>query len=293
MSRGSGRTSSTRASATRLIPAAASHGHGQRVRRELLVGEQRPEHGGPEQRAEDRAEEHVGDPAGAALGRVEVACRRPDQQGDPACGAREREAEDHERRRAEVGRERRERAARGSRGESAGDDRPPPDPVHRPPGRHRRQRRGGEEDRRPQAEQPFHPRHEHEGQRRDRGDELQHRREDRHDRREQERVAADREIVGVHGRRNSPTRRRPIASRKERGRPGRASGAALRSPQVNSGQTKPPSAARLEPATGVDAHRSFLRTLGAVTDFMRADAFAPPPRSRSTSTPRAMSNRYT
>jgi len=77
------------------------------------------------------------------------------------------------------------------------------------------------------------------------------------------------------------------------GRPGRASGAAIRSRHVNSGQMKlaPPLAdeERASAPTGSEAAPSRF-TLGATTDFIVRDAFAPF-LSRRISTPRLMSNR--
>ena len=110
---GPGRTSSTSTSAIRLIAAGRQPRHGQRRGVDLAAREQRPEHRGPEDRAEHRAEQHVGDPARAALRRVHVARRRADQQRDPVRRAGQREAGDHDRRRAEVRGERGQRAADG------------------------------------------------------------------------------------------------------------------------------------------------------------------------------------
>jgi len=174
-------------------PAGRQPRHRQSVCRQVAPREQRPEHRRAEDRAEDGAEEDVGDPARAPLRRVHVARRGADQQRDAARRAGQAEAEDHERRRVDRGRERRQPAARRRREEAGADDRLAPDPIHRAAGRHGRQRRRREEDRRAQAEQPLDARHEHERERRDGGDELQHRGVDRHGRRENHRIAADRQ----------------------------------------------------------------------------------------------------
>ncbi len=88
---------------------------------------------------------------------------------------------------------------RGREQIAAGDDRPAPDPVHQPPGGHRREPGGDEEDRGPEPEQPLDPGDEHERERRHRGDELQHARVHRHRDGEQQRVAADRDVAPQAG----------------------------------------------------------------------------------------------
>ena len=85
---GSGRTVRTIASADDHEPARGHPQRAERVAVEVAAGEQRAEHGRTEDRAEDRAEEHERDAAGAALGRVHVARRRPRQQRRRARRAR-------------------------------------------------------------------------------------------------------------------------------------------------------------------------------------------------------------
>ena len=98
-----------------------------------------------------------------------------------------------QRRRPDVRGERGQRAADGRAQVPARDDRPAPDAVHQPPGRHRREPGGDQEDRGPEPEQALDAGHQHERQRRHRGDELQHRRVHRHGDGQQQRVAPDRD----------------------------------------------------------------------------------------------------
>jgi hypothetical protein len=120
----------------------------------------------------------------------------------------EGEPDDHRHRLLRRGSERGERATSGTKQETHHDHRDAPEPVHRPPGREGGQSGGGEEDRRPEAEQRLEARDENERQRGDGGDELEHRRVDRHDRPEEDRVAADREIGGC----GFPAHRQMIAA---------------------------------------------------------------------------------
>ena len=155
-------------------PAGGEPRHGQRGGVELAAGEQRAEDRRAEDRPEHRAEQHVRDAERAPLRRVHVARRGADQQRDPARRAGEHEAEDEQRRRADVGRQRGQAAAGGGRQIPARDHRPPPDAVHRAARRERRQRRREQEDRRPQPEQAAYAGDEHERDRRHRRHELQH-----------------------------------------------------------------------------------------------------------------------
>ena len=75
------------------------------------------------------------------------------------------------------------------------------EPVHRAPGRQRREGARGEHDRRPEAEQPLDAGDEDERQRGDRRRELEHPRVGRERGRQERRVALDRELVGRHGHR--------------------------------------------------------------------------------------------
>ena len=195
---GSGRTSSTSASASTAMPAGRQPRHGQRVGVELAPGEQRAEHGRAEDRAEHRAEQHVGDAAGAPLGRVHVARRGADQQRDPA-----RRAGQHEAERSAAAPSRgwwpaRSASSRPRGSEAAGDHRPAPDAVHRAARPAPRPAPRRQEDRRPEPEQPAVAGHEHERDRRHRRDELQHRRVDGRDAGQQQRVSADRVLERRH-----------------------------------------------------------------------------------------------
>ena len=129
---------------------------------------------------------------------------------------------DQQRRGLEVGGQRGQRAADRGRDVAARDHRHPADAVHQPPGRHRGQRRGDEEDRRPEPEQPVDAGDEHERDRGHRRHELQHRRVDRHRDREQDRVAADREVHAISAARSRRGPWRPRWRSAARGRRGRA-----------------------------------------------------------------------
>ena len=109
----------------------------------------------------------------------------------------EREPGDHERRGVDLAAERGRQAAADPGEAAAGEHRDPAEAVHQAPGRKRGERAGGEEDRRPEAEDPLDAGDEHERHRADRDRELDHAGERRQRRREQDRVAADRELL--HG----------------------------------------------------------------------------------------------
>ncbi len=79
-------------------PARGEPGDDQRLGVELLAGEERPEDEWPERRTEERAEEHVGDAAGATRGRVHVRGCGPGQQDRPLGDADQREPEHDDRR---------------------------------------------------------------------------------------------------------------------------------------------------------------------------------------------------
>ena len=92
---GSGRTQQTSASPAAMKPPGGEPQRRERVAVELAAGEQRAEDAGPEDRAEDRAEQHERDPAGAALGRVHVAGRGAREQRGRVRGADEHEPAEH------------------------------------------------------------------------------------------------------------------------------------------------------------------------------------------------------
>ena len=137
---------------------------GERVSCEVLAREQRAEHRRTEDRAEDRAEEHERDTARSVLGRIHVAGGGPDEQRDRTGGPDQGEARNHCDGRLDLCRERRQAAAERAEHEAERDYRLAPQAVHRAPGRNGRQRRGGEEDRRAQPEQPLDAGDEHERQ---------------------------------------------------------------------------------------------------------------------------------
>ncbi len=107
---------------------------------------------GPERRAEQRAEEHVRDRSRLPLRRVHVRGGRPGEQHGAVHRADADEAEDHERRVVGETAECRQRAADRADDEAAGDDRNAAEAIHQASGRKRGERAGGEEDRRPEAE---------------------------------------------------------------------------------------------------------------------------------------------
>ena len=148
------RAAGARATAPRARPASSS-----------LAGEERPEDGGPEDRAEDGAEEHERDPARAPLRRVHVAGRGAREQHDAARGAEQREAEHHERREPTARRARRERRSRGCRQRSPRDHRHPAEAVHRAAGRQRGQPGRTRKIAGPSPSSPSIPRDEDEGDR--------------------------------------------------------------------------------------------------------------------------------
>ena len=127
-------------------------GDHERVEVEILPREQRPEDERTERRTEERPEEDVGDRARATLGRVHVGGGRPRQQDGAVHRADAHEAEDDEDGAVHGAAERGQRAADGTDDEPAGDHGHTADPVHQAPGREGRERSGGEEDRRPEAQ---------------------------------------------------------------------------------------------------------------------------------------------
>ena len=88
MRRGSGRTAATSASPPSMMAPAASQSGDECLAVEVAPGQQRAEHGRPEQGAEHGAEQDERDAAGAALGRVHVAGRRAGEQRHAARRAR-------------------------------------------------------------------------------------------------------------------------------------------------------------------------------------------------------------
>ena len=147
---------------------------GERVAVELAIREQRAEHERAEDRAEDGAEEDERDAARAALRRVHVARRGAGEQRGAARHADADEADEDQRRGLQRGAQARQRAAEPARGESGREHRHAAEAVHRAPRGQRRQRAGGEHDRRAEAEQAVDAQHQHERQRRHRRRELQH-----------------------------------------------------------------------------------------------------------------------
>jgi hypothetical protein len=69
--------------------------NGEVVRSEILPREERAEDGRPEDRAEHRAEQHVGDAARAAQGRIHVSGGSSNEQRRGARRAGQRETDDH------------------------------------------------------------------------------------------------------------------------------------------------------------------------------------------------------
>ena len=178
-----------------MIPRGGEPRHDERVRVEVLAGEQRPEDERAERGAEERAEEDVRDPAGAALGRIHVRRRGTGEQDRALRDPDEREPEDHERGGVERAAERGGQTAGDPGQAAAGEDRHAAVPVHRAAGGERGQRAGGEEDGRAEPEDPLDAGDEHERHRPDGDGELDHPGERRQRRGEQDRVAANREAL--------------------------------------------------------------------------------------------------
>ena len=110
----------------------------------------------------------------AALGRVHVARRGAGEQRGAARRADADQAEQDQRRGSSSAEPRPASAAAARPWRSRREHRHAADAVHRAPGGQRRQRAGGEHDRRPEAEQAVDAQHEHERQRRHRRRELEH-----------------------------------------------------------------------------------------------------------------------
>ena len=172
--------------------------HGQRVGVDPAVGEERGEDGRPQDGADDRPGEHVGDPPRPPRRGVHVAGRGADQERGRHSGADQHEARQEHGHRPEVRGEGGQRTARGGGHEPGGEHRPAAVAVHRTARHDRREPRRDEEDRGPQAEQVAVAGHQHERQRRDRRCELEHHRVDGRDRRQDEGVSADRAGQVVH-----------------------------------------------------------------------------------------------
>ena len=187
---GSGRTHSASARPTTMKPPAASHSVDSVSPSSVAPGEQRAEDRRAEDRAEDRAEQHERDPAGAAVGRIHVAGGGAGEQRGRARGADEHQPEQHGHRPAVGAADRREHAAGDPRDEARDEHGHAPVAVHQDAGRQRHQRARCERDRRPEAQQTLDVEHAHERQRGDGGRQLQRRGVHRHRRRTAARCCA-------------------------------------------------------------------------------------------------------
>ena len=158
---GSGRTFRASTRATRDSTPAPSHGIVKTLASSSSLPEKiRAEDGRAEDRADDGAAQHVGDPTRATVGRVHVtrgcadekrhAARRPDQ-GEP---------NDHRSRLLRRGAEGGQPATDCAEHEPDHDHRDAPELVHRPASREGGQGRGREEDRRTKAEERLEAGHE-------------------------------------------------------------------------------------------------------------------------------------
>ena len=139
---GSGRTPSETSSPASAKSDEPSHGHGELVRRQRAVGEERPEDERAEDRARDGAEEHERHAARAALGREHLGRGGAREQHDRLRGAAEREPEEDELARVDQQPSAVISAARRCRAtKPAADHRHPADPVRDAARRGRRRAR--------------------------------------------------------------------------------------------------------------------------------------------------------
>jgi len=178
----------------------------ERMRGQLASGEQRAEHERPEHRPGDGAEEHDRDLPRAALRGHHVRRRSAGEQHRPVRDADHREPEDDERRRVPETAEARDRRAAATEEAAPDDDGHPAVVVHQPAGRKGGERAGGQEDRRPEAEDPLDARDRDERDGAERGRELERAGVRNEATREEERVPAD---VAPH---RSSVRRSPSAN---------------------------------------------------------------------------------